>query len=45
MFKVMETYKKSVDFFNSYGIDKCKDKDSGKLINNKEKKPLSDANQ
>lgn len=45
MFKVMDSFKKSVDYFNSYGIETGKDKDNSKLINNKEKKPLTDANQ
>jgi hypothetical protein len=42
--KVMDNFKKSVDYFNSYGIDSTKDKDKPSVVA-KDKKPLADANQ
>lgn len=44
MMKVMDNFKKSVDYFNSYGIDSTKDKDKPSVVT-KDKKPLADANQ
>lgn len=44
MMKVMDNFKKSVDYFNSYGIDSTKDKDKLSVVA-KDKKPLADANQ
>ena len=44
MMKVMDNFKKSVDYFNSYGIDSTKDKDKA-CVAAKDKKPLADANQ
>lgn len=44
MLRVLDSFKKSVDYFNSYGIDSAKDKDKG-WGTGKEKKPLAEANQ